>query len=446
MAGKAQDPTQFDTLRRANKYRRAFTWRVGRGDAGSKAGATGLVRLATSDYPDILEDYLYISRRRHNNKTAIAKLQLQMLTDISVQERSTKHYKEKLSEVGAPQDSIKSQITAHELIANAIRQIGDGLAWRSFDYDRFTHQILCANAVKQTVLAEGTIAELEEWSSISDQEGYRAIINAVTNCISIGDITAVDANGNVELIEVKSGKTKSRRVTRQKSRLRDATGVLTTGTGIVEGKSIVAASTPITPRNYLPRLKALLAEAGERGWSSELVAPHCYVECVDVGKLAGLGVAASTMEEAYNDHIKQWGKGLAARGCSLNAIAFTPNVAPFSIFPFDERTCIELMIGSKVFTSYINAAEISKVFTAADWFIESAFEEAAAKTNGEAVIIMSKGGFYCHVPPADFAKLQLELLNPETLLEELESIRACGPNAAGGYGVWTFDGEATQWL
>jgi hypothetical protein len=267
---RSQEPTQFDTLRRANKYRRAFTWKVGRGDAEDKAGAAGLVRLATSDYLDILEDYLYVSRRRHGNKTAIAKLQLQMAGDISVQERSIRHYKEKLSEAGAPQDFIKSQITAHELIANAIRQIGDGLAWRSFGYDRFTQQILCANAVKQTILADGTIAELEEWSSINDQKGYCAIINAVTNCVSIGDVTAIDASGNVELIEVKSGKTKSRRLTRQKNRLRDATGVLSTGTGIVEGKSIRVASSPITPENYLGKLKVLLAEAGERGWSSEL--------------------------------------------------------------------------------------------------------------------------------------------------------------------------------
>jgi hypothetical protein len=51
MDGRTQDPTQFETLRRANKYRRAFTWRVGRGNSESRAETTGLVHLATSDYP-----------------------------------------------------------------------------------------------------------------------------------------------------------------------------------------------------------------------------------------------------------------------------------------------------------------------------------------------------------------------------------------------------------
>jgi hypothetical protein len=435
MDDRTKDPSQFDTFRLANKYRRAFRWRVSKGDAEDQSEVVGSVYLANSDYPDILEDYLSISRRRHNNKTAMSKLQIQMLNDISVQELSIKHYKEKLSQDGVPQG----------LIANAIRQIGDGFAWRSFGYDRFTQQILCANAVKQTVLADGTVAELEEWASINDQEDRRAIFNAVTNCISIGDITAVDANGSVELIEVKSGKTKSRRLIRQKNRLKDAAGILTTGSGMVQGRSIIAASAPIVPRNYLPGLKIMLEEAGKSGWSSGLVAPHCYVECVDVGKLAELQQTAPAMEPAYKLHTKEWGPDLASKGCSLDIITFAPNVAPFSIFPFDDRTCIELMIGAKFFTSYINSTEVLRLFTAAGWSIESALEEAVTKTNGEAVVIMNKAGFHCHIPPADFAKLQFELLAPATLLDECEFLRASGPKSSAVYGVWTYDGEATQW-
>jgi hypothetical protein len=412
MDDRTKDPSQFDTFRLANKYRRAFRWRVSKGDAEDQSEVVGSVYLANSDYPDILEDYLSISRRRHNNKTAMSKLQIQMLNDISVQELSIKHYKEKLSQDGVPQGFIKSQISAHGMIANAIRQIGD------------------ANAVKQTVLADGTVAELEEWASINDQEDRRAIFNAVTNCISIGDITAVDANGSVELIEVKSGKTKSRRLIRQKNRLKDAAGILTTGSGMVQGRSIIAASAPIVPRNYLPGLKIMLEEAGKSGWSSGLVAPHCYVECVDVGKLAELQQTAPAMEPAYKLHTKEWGPDLASKGCSLDIITFA---------------CIELMIGAKFFTSYINSTEVLRLFTAAGWSIESALEEAVTKTNGEAVVIMNKAGFHCHIPPADFAKLQFELLAPATLLDECEFLRASGPKSSAVYGVWTYDGEATQW-
>ena len=105
-----------------------------------------------------------------------------MLEDIVVQERSIKSYKEKLNaETSLPDraaESIKSQITLNGLIANAIRQIGDGIAWRAFDYDRFTHRILCSHPVKQTILAEGTIAELGHWAAINDSANRKAIFNA----------------------------------------------------------------------------------------------------------------------------------------------------------------------------------------------------------------------------------------------------------------------------
>jgi len=47
------------------KYRRAFSWRVSDGSPSSwRTGATAIVRLATSEFPDLLEDYLYVSRKR----------------------------------------------------------------------------------------------------------------------------------------------------------------------------------------------------------------------------------------------------------------------------------------------------------------------------------------------------------------------------------------------
>jgi hypothetical protein len=268
-----------DFPRLGNKYRRAFTWRLSRGDPRNHQALLGSVRLATSDYVDILEDYLYVSRKRRGNKTAISKLQLQMLSDIGVQEQSIRHYK-KMSKEGAPQDFVESQISTHGMIANAIRQIGDGLAWRSFAYDRFTQRVLCANAVKQTTLADGTVAELHEWSAINDHNQWKAIINAVTNCISIGDVTAIDANGNVELVEVKSGKSKDRRLIRQKNRLKDAAGILASGTGIIEGKSVMAASVALTPTNHLSELRIKLDKAGELGWSSGLIAPPIVMSIV----------------------------------------------------------------------------------------------------------------------------------------------------------------------
>jgi hypothetical protein len=66
---KEESPSDPERLR--NKYRRAFSWSVSRGNAGKAHETAGMVRLATSEYPDILEDYLSISRKRNGNRLVL---------------------------------------------------------------------------------------------------------------------------------------------------------------------------------------------------------------------------------------------------------------------------------------------------------------------------------------------------------------------------------------
>jgi hypothetical protein len=447
MNPKKEESTS-DPERIRNKYRRAFSWSVARGGANKTYETGGVVRLAISEYPDILEDYLSISRKRKGNKLALSKLQLHMLEDIVVQEKSIKTYKEKLkTEANLPdraREFIQSQITLHGLIANAIRQIGDGMAWRAFDYDRFTTRILCSRPVKQTILAEGTVAEVGHWAAINDSPNRRAIFNAVTNSIAIGDVTAIDDNGDVELIEVKSGNAKSRRLIRQKQILRDAAGVLTSGSGVVEGKSVSSGVLPLTPKNHLGGLRDLLAEAGTKGGSAALLAPHCYVECADFSRLQDVSEIAAKRKEMIGGE-QGWGDELDIVSSSMDLISFVPNAAPLTVFPLDDRTCVELAIGAKAFTTYINLMQVLGVFYAAGWKVDHAGKEAMAATQNEASFILRKEGFVCHLPPSDVARLAYELLSPETLVEECELLRKMVPAIGERYGVWTCEGEGSQW-
>ena len=434
-----------DATRLRNRYRRAFSWRLSEPNANRQHEIAGAVRLSLGDYPDILEDYLYISRKRRGNATAIAKLQIHLLHDLAVQEQAVKDYKARTPSGPKEQEFLQSQTFHHRLISNTIRNIGDGIAWRDFGYDRSIPRILSEHPVKQVILADGLAAELNEWGSIFYQASRRAIINAITNCIGIGDVTAIDEDGSVELIEVKSGKTKSSRKIRQKNRLKDAAGILGTGVGIIDGKSVKIASIPLRVANYLPELSGLLEQCGAEGWSSRLVAPHCYVECVDLRKLGEWKVEGPKMEEAYRPLMEKWHADTVQMMTSMDLMTFCPNLAPFSIFPFDDRTCIDLAIGAKSYATYLNLSQVLREFEASGWVVESSLEDAIAKTNGDAIAILRKAGFICHLPPGDFAKLQFELLSPATLIQECEYIRGLGPSVGEGYGVWTLDGEAEQW-
>jgi hypothetical protein len=84
-------------------------------------------------------------------------------------------------------------------------------------------------------------------------------------------------------------------------------------------------------------------------------------------------------------------------------------------------------------------------FYAAGWTVDHAGKEAMAATQNEASFILRKEGFVCHLPPADIARLAYELLSPETLVEKCELLRKMGPSIGERYGVWTCEGEASQW-
>jgi hypothetical protein len=83
------------------RYRRAFDWRLNREDSDDLATAVGaLGDLFSSEMPEILEDYLGISRNRRNNRLALAKLQAHLIDDLVNVESAVKHHRKELEAIG----------------------------------------------------------------------------------------------------------------------------------------------------------------------------------------------------------------------------------------------------------------------------------------------------------------------------------------------------------
>src|SRR5271166_6079439 len=123
-------------------YRRAFSWRLAKtGERITSDATEALAGLSTSDWVDIFEDFLIVSRRRKNNRTAMAKLQLHLIEELMFAQGAIKHYRAKQDElnaqaVGTPDDRLKTEqgfvereLFLHRAHANCLRAIGDGIAW-----------------------------------------------------------------------------------------------------------------------------------------------------------------------------------------------------------------------------------------------------------------------------------------------------------------------------
>ena len=234
-------------MQKPNKYRRAFEFRIVRGDDPSTPkGIEAFLRLSLPQYAEVLDDYLEIGKKRRNSPFALAKLQIHLLEELATIEQavsSLKHQAEilKAKPIGATtgeQDSSNSEfdeidrhIYFHRAHANCIRSIGDSLVWRAVGYDRAVLRALCQNPVKQRVIGDSTQQELDEWSRANHAGNGLVFLNSITNCLSIGDITVVKVDGAIEILEVKASAAKSRRLTRQKQKMREILTLLNFGQG-----------------------------------------------------------------------------------------------------------------------------------------------------------------------------------------------------------------------
>lgn len=451
------------------KYRRAFSWRISDTSPTSlESELTGMVRLATSDFPEILEDYLAISRKRRHNWTAMFRLQMHLMEELLMQEGAVKHYKEVLHRSGTDPDAeltrdeasrdirfAQAQLFFHRLYASACRAIGDGIAWRSLGYDRAVTRTLCERQSKQTLVAEGTIQELREWGSYFERGTGLAIFNALTNCLSVGDVTVVRDDGSVELIEVKSSKTKSSRKIRQKEKLREVVTRLETGEGEVDGQDVQIQILPVTPETGLDQVGTLLKRASKTGWAAAKVSNSLYVEVLDMLQLPDFDTYNNGLQRIRKEIIGDWER----RGdfwidiSTLDTIAFSPNCAPFSIYPFDAKTCIDLLTGAKHYTAYLNESAVAREFEYRGWTADLKTPKdvvsekdlaAALERMRQSRMVVSKGRLHMEIPPADFMRMHMETLRPKSIIDACEAIFGLGPRE-GGFSLSLFDGEAQIW-
>lgn len=452
---------------RPGKYKRAFEWRFSRADKDSiDAAAEAFVGLSASEYSEVFEDYLCVSRKRRKNRTAIAKNQLHLVDELVNAEKAIKHYKEtkerlttSLAQPGQIQPNSESlredlkvidkQIFLHRVFANTMRAIGDGIAWRALNYDRVAIRILSERATKQQILSEGTVHELDEWSRSFDTGTGVAIYNALTNCLAVGDITVVRNDGSIEVVEAKSTKTKSRRITRQKQKLREVFELLNFGEGEHEGENVEIFSFDIELENGLNHLSRLLNQASESGCVAERISNFCYLECVDFRRIRAIEECIRHFEETRERELAAWllRKDLVIDMDSLEVLLFSPNKAPFSIYPFPESVCIDLLTGAKAYRSHFNFSALSREYERAGWQIEEGPAELMNEYADQTTPIfkLKKGACHYQVPPGDMMRLQMELLRPKVLLKTMEKIYELGPSETPRATLVAFDRESEIW-
>ncbi len=131
----------------------------------------------------------------------------------------------------------------------------------------------------------------------------------------------------------------------------------------------------------------------------------------------------------------------------------TPNVAPYSVFPFPERICAGLLTNTYWLRTFLNLDEVLRRFQERGWSIEEdpKARYLRAMKDGEDLretpfASIRKGALTVALPPVICTRMMLEFLKPRSIVREVESMFLAGPEAAKERVLSYYPQEIRNWL
>jgi hypothetical protein len=412
----------------------------------------------------VLEDHLSTSLRRRNNPYPLLKLQLALLMDLVDAENSVAACKEKIAELErAPEasstqaklESVKAELQKFTAIRRALRDIGDGMAWRLLGCDRAALEALAAHPRKPHINLSGLQAELNALADEYNQPGKRlGILNDLTHFLKKADITVRVDESTFEFLEVKSSRTKSGTLRRQRADLQETLRFLSAGEGERDGETVVIRELPVTPSSLMKAVAPLVREAERTGTAATLIGDHLVVEFVDVPKALEGDDSQFAKLEKVEGVVDGWRRrgDLVLSTFGTDRYLDVRNYAPYSIYPLTPLQRVKLMTASLVAVSKVNLSAVIRYIESRGWTVvrgpESWISEYEAEgdrgVRGGPLSTFRKGPLTMAVPGPWVGRLAFEYLAPRTIVDALEAVLAAR-HVGTGVALPVFAGEAAQW-
>lgn len=252
-----------------------------------------------------------------------------------------------------------------ERLARQLRTVGDGLAWRTLNYNRSLVVAMSRNESPGPLEhKEGLDFELGAVLDIWQKKESFALLNDLTNCLRIADLTEVGADGHVVLHEVKRGRPAGGPQKRRMEAVVDAVSRGGRLPGEVGDARLVQLETCF--RTDLDGLGTLLQLATQHGVRGMKLPPGRAVVATDLFTLlerhgSDLDAGIQRVESGRARALRRAGLDTAkhlVRATSGDTAARSPLMVPFAIYPLPARLRSRLICDFMLFETHLDPAAL----------------------------------------------------------------------------------------
>jgi hypothetical protein len=413
----------------------------------------------------VLEDYLSVSLRRRSNAYPLFKLQLALLMDVHDAEKAVAACKQKIAELekapeGAARDAQLESVGAEHkkftTIRRALRDIGDGMAWRLLQYDRAALSLLATHPRKPHINLEGLSAELQALADeYNHPAGRLAVLNDLTHYLKKADITVRVDDETFEFLEVKSSRTKSATLKRQRADLEETLRFLSEGQSVNGEQVAVIRTLPVVPSSYMKTFATLIREAERAGTAAGVIGEHLAVQVIDWPTVFDLDVDDTSKLENVDAVADRWRKrgDVVLRLGGTDRYHEVRSYAPYSIYPLPALHRVKLMTGALFSVGTLNVSAVLRYIESRGWrlvrgpeslVVGDAGAQPASDIASTPVAAFRKGPLTMEIPGPWLGRVAYEYLAPRTIVDAFEAMLAAGSTPETI--AWpNFSGEAEQW-
>lgn len=273
-----------------------------------------------------------------------------------------------------------------------LRDVGDGMAWRNLNYQRPLIRLMSEHAPTGNIGpdVERLVSLLGSRKKISD----RVIINDLTHCLKIADLTVITSENKIFIYEVKARKDKteiigiseiSRRIRRYGQIKKQAISHWIVQRAFIDkkvqtqDKEVRIVDLDFKFSTHIRKMKKLIKEANKKHFSRALLEDGYHIEICALDKIFEKVDRKKIKEQLdkstpFNPKEAGWSDTTL---CISNYDTFYSsiddrftNFTPYSVLPFSTKDCVRLMMGQLYVRICFDFMKLKQKFEAAGWDVE----------------------------------------------------------------------------